>query len=92
MVAPEPSQDGRQVLESWDTWRHAIACLILGLELEHVYRGTRNVGYRQWPPGPPQERPWTHRWGQHLFSHTALLGLVLVFSWSGGAPLSVDTR
>jgi hypothetical protein len=29
-------------------------------------RGTPDLGYRQWPPGPPQGRKRACRWGQSL--------------------------
>jgi hypothetical protein len=31
-----------------------------------VVRGTPNLGYQQWPPGPPQGRMRACRWGQSL--------------------------
>jgi hypothetical protein len=34
--------------------------------LHTVVRGTPDSGYRQWPPGPPQERERVCRWGQSL--------------------------
>jgi hypothetical protein len=36
MVALEPSQCRRRVSEPRDTWQHATACLVTGLNLEHV--------------------------------------------------------
>jgi hypothetical protein len=32
--------------------------------LHTVVRGTPDLGYRQWPPGPPQGRIRACRWGQ----------------------------
>jgi hypothetical protein len=37
------------------------------LDLNLVHGGTRSLGYRQWPLGPPRERLRTHGWGQHPF-------------------------
>ena len=34
--------------------------------LHTVVRGTPVLGYRQWPPGPPQGRLQAYRWGQSL--------------------------
>jgi hypothetical protein len=34
--------------------------------LHIVVRGTPDLGYRQWPPGPPQGRIRACRWGQSL--------------------------
>jgi hypothetical protein len=34
--------------------------------LHTVVRGTLDLGYRQWPPGPPQGRIRACRWGQSL--------------------------
>jgi hypothetical protein len=34
--------------------------------LHTVVRGTPNLGYRQWPLGPPQGRMRAWRWGQSL--------------------------
>jgi len=34
--------------------------------LHTIVRGTPVLGYRQWPPGPPQERLQACRWGQSL--------------------------
>jgi hypothetical protein len=34
--------------------------------LHTVGRGTPNLGYRQWPPDPPQGRMRAYRWGQSL--------------------------
>jgi hypothetical protein len=47
---------------------HMAVCLAPCLRLKPICRSTRSSGYRQWPPGPPRERPQTHRWGQHIFS------------------------
>jgi hypothetical protein len=41
------------ILEPWDMWRCVAARLVFGPGLEHVCGGTRSVGYRQCPPGPP---------------------------------------
>jgi hypothetical protein len=34
--------------------------------LHTIVRGTPVLGYRQWPPGPPQGRIRACRWGQSL--------------------------
>jgi hypothetical protein len=36
--------------------------------LHTVEEGTPNLGYRQWPPSPPQGRMRACRWGQSLIS------------------------
>jgi hypothetical protein len=58
--------------ESWPgptyssfTTRLEIAAWVLRLYI--VVRGTLVSGYRQWPPGPPQGRMQTCRWGQSLY-------------------------
>jgi hypothetical protein len=57
------------------------------LDLELVRGDIRFSGYRQWPPGPPQERLRTHRWGQ-LFN--ALLSYLEFFtSQSTAGPREV---
>jgi hypothetical protein len=47
------------------------------LDLDLVYEGTRSLGYRQRPPGPPRERLRTRRWGQFL---GAPLGYLKLFT------------
>jgi hypothetical protein len=58
--------------ESWPgptyssfTTRLKIATWVLCLYI--VVRGTLVLGYRQWPPGPPQGRMRACRWGQSLY-------------------------
>jgi hypothetical protein len=46
------------------TMRLKIAAWVL--RLYTVVRGTLVSGYRQWPPGPPQERMQACRWGPKL--------------------------
>jgi hypothetical protein len=46
------------------TTRLKIAAWVL--RLHTVVRGTLVSGYRQWPPGPPQGRMRTCRWGPKL--------------------------
>jgi hypothetical protein len=67
MAAPEPILVGRHGPVLQGMWRHVDTCSALCLDLKLVYGGTRSVGYRQWPPGPPLETLRTHRWGQHIF-------------------------
>jgi hypothetical protein len=47
------------------TMRLKIAAWVL--RLHTVVRGTLVLGYRQWPPGPPQGRMRAYRWGQSLY-------------------------
>jgi hypothetical protein len=61
-----------------DTWARMSTRLALRFDLELIHGGNWSVGYRQWPPGPPQERLRTHRWGQ-LFD--APLGYLKLFTW-----------
>jgi hypothetical protein len=59
VAAPEPSTWWGRVLSST---RLEIAARAPCLHT--VVRGTPVSGYRQWPPGPPQERIRAYRWGQ----------------------------
>jgi hypothetical protein len=50
----------------------------VGLDLSLMRGGTWSAGYRQWPPGPPQERQRTRKWDQYLFPRAAFTIFVLV--------------
>jgi hypothetical protein len=61
VAAPEPS--------TW--WGRGLFATRLEIaawtpRLHTVVRGTHVLGYRQWPPGPPQGRIRACRWGQSL--------------------------
>jgi hypothetical protein len=52
--------------------------------LHTVVRGTPDLGYRQWPPSPPQGRERACRWGQSLIgdwlaASSRLLSQLLLF-------------
>jgi hypothetical protein len=52
-------------------WGQASSPVWLGVvawvrRLHAVEEGTPDLGYRQWPPGPPQGRMRAYRWGQSL--------------------------
>jgi hypothetical protein len=52
-------------------WGQASSPVWLGVvawvrRLHAVEEGTPDLGYRQWPPGPPQGRMRACRWGQSL--------------------------
>jgi hypothetical protein len=51
-------------------------------------RGTLVLGYRQWPPGPPQGRMRACRWGQTLYFSSTWPDrwLARCFSMSADAP------
>jgi hypothetical protein len=56
-----------------------------------VVEGTPDLGYRQWPPGPPQGRMRACRWGQSLIGDlpaapARLLMQLLVRLWSRRLP------
>jgi hypothetical protein len=61
VVAPEPSTWWGRVLF---TTRLELAGRVP--RLHTIVRGTLVLGYRQWPPGPPQGRLRACRWGQSL--------------------------
>jgi hypothetical protein len=55
VAVQEPTSIGRRGLESRHTWRLVVACSIACLFFMLVCGGTRSIGYRQRPLGPPQE-------------------------------------
>jgi hypothetical protein len=77
---PDPVLTPWRILSSLATWRPRSrprggvgCCFTTRLEiavraphLHTVVRGTPVLGYRQWPPGPPQGRIRACRWGQSL--------------------------
>jgi hypothetical protein len=78
MVAPEPTSVGRCGLKLQLTWQRVDVHLAPCLDIELICGGTRSSGYRQRPPGPPQERLRTRGWGQHF---GAPLGYLELFTW-----------
>jgi hypothetical protein len=71
VAASELPRAGSGSLSHGDTWQPQSYPQSGGgsrcLDLKLVRRGTRSLGYRQWPPGPPRERMRTRGWGQHAF-------------------------
>jgi hypothetical protein len=63
VAAPEPTSAGRCDLKLQLAWQRVDAHAAPCLDLEFVCGGTRSTGCRQRPPGPPQERLQTRRWG-----------------------------
>jgi hypothetical protein len=75
MVALEPTSAGRCGPKLQLMWQHMNARPTPCLDLELVCGGTRSSGCRQRPPGPPQERLRTHRWGQFFGAPLGYLDL-----------------
>jgi hypothetical protein len=77
-VAPEPtSSAGKCSLKLQHTWQHVDARPTPCLNLELVCGGTRSLGCRKRPPGPPRDRLQTHRWAQFF---GAPLGYLKLFT------------
>jgi hypothetical protein len=73
VVAPEPSTWwGRSLF----TARLEIAVWVSRLHI--VARGTPVLGYRQWPPGPPQGRIQAYRWGQSMTGYWCVASVLLL--------------
>jgi hypothetical protein len=67
------------------------------LDLKLVCRDTRFAGYQQWPPGLPQERLRTHRWGQIFgtplsYSDNFYLGSYLFRSLAAQGPKKITEK
>jgi hypothetical protein len=82
VVVPEPTSAERCGPKLQLAWQRVNARPAPCLDLELVCGGTRSSGCRQRPPGPPQERLRTRRWGQFF---SAPLGYLDVFTRSSTA-------
>jgi hypothetical protein len=75
VVASEPTFVGRCGPKLQLTWQRVDARHALFLDLKLIYGGTRSSGCRQRPPGPPQDRLQTRRWGQFFGAPFSYLDL-----------------